>query len=911
MPNNIILAPAIQWSGALRRKLNTDTEFGEWLSSASKQALSRQTVYAWFEELKQQHCKSHVTGDYPTSIVMGQILRLLRQRVFFCLMVRDLNGSADLTEVIGAMTALADLAISQAYAVVSQELVQRFGTPTDPNTKLPQELIIVGMGKLGGRELNVSSDIDLIMLYAYDGTTNGSNPISNHEFYNYVVRGVSSLLSDYNAFGYVFRCDLRLRPDGDAGALAWSLKAFEKYVFTQGREWERYAWIKARVIPCKAFPLSEPQPHINKLESIRKPFIYRKYLDFDALTALREVRQRIRRDWESRAVARTAIDKTQNIKLGDGGIREIEFIVQLNQLIRGGRMPSLQQRNLLAALQKQVKAGLLPADTAIQLEQAYKFMRRLEHVLQYREDEQTHIVPNNQEQLQSLAHALEMEVSDFETILQQHKNLVNQTFTSAFRLAGINTDHAANSSTSTNITPTHTNNSIHTELEQAVAIFMERRKIKYLPPHSQQRLTKLLPTAVKLIAHQANAVTTLQRLLDLLEHIAQRSSYLALLSEYPDTLNRLLNIISASPWAAQYLAQYPLLLDSLIAWKSLMKLPDYHHLAQQLSADLDACTLADGNADIELQMNLMRDLQHQISFQLLAQDLEGELSVEALADHLSALADLMLEETIKRAWPHQQAPKFAVIAYGKLGGKELGYVSDLDLVFLYDDSSTEAAHNYTRLGRRMVSWLSALTPSGRLYEVDLRLRPDGEAGLLAVSINAFEQYQLKHAWTWEHQALTRARFAAGNKQIGERFETLRAHILMQPREPEKLKSDIKEMREKISSGHPNHSNFFDIKHDQGGMVDVEFIVQYLVLCYAHQYKLLLGNLGNIALLRIAAEVQLIPQDMATNVADAYRLFRKKQHELRLQGAERARVAAHLLQTERKHVQSLWNYVLQQ
>ncbi len=393
---------------------------------------------------------------------------------------------------------------------------------------------------------------------------------------------------------------------------------------------------------------------------------------------------------------------------------------------------------------------------------------------------------------------------------------------------------------------------------------------------------------------------------------------LALLAEYPETLARVARIVQASPWASEYLTRYPLLLDSLIEWRSLMQAPDFPALAEQLRSDLDACLLPDGQPDVEQQMNLMRDVQHQVTFQLLAQDLENVISVEGLADHLSALADLMLAEAIHRVWPQvlprerradPGEPRFAIIAYGKLGGKEIGYASDLDLVFLYDDPDQEAGERYAKLGRRVASWLSTLTSSGRLYEIDLRLRPDGDAGLLALPIDAFEHYQLTQAWPWEHQALTRARFVAGDAAIGARFEDIRRRILLLPRDPEALRREVLAMRDKISQGHPNRSGDFDLKHDRGGMVDIEFITQFLVLSQSGAHPELLDNLGNIALLGLAARAGLIPGTLAADVADAYRVFRRRQHALRLQGADKARVPQTEFALERRTVKELWGVVL--
>lgn len=934
MSTSSIITPSLQWSGTLRRKLHDNAELEHWLTLSAGSAVSRKLVHDWYTELANGQACLPVTD-------VKRVLRQLRQRVFYTLMVRDIQGLAPLIEVVTAMSALADLAIAEAYKSVATELAAIHGIPHDPETGLPQEMLILGMGKLGGRELNVSSDIDLIMLYGAEGETDGRRKISHHEFYGKVVRRMMPVLSEMDADGYVFRTDLRLRPDGSSGPLAWSLDALEHYLVAQGREWERYAWLKARAIPCKAFPGSHAASQLHQLEALRQPFVYRKYFDFDALAALRSLRERIRVDWERRALARTGVDTVHNIKLGDGGIREIEFVVQLNQLIRGGRMPSLQQRGLHAALYKQNKAGVLPDDVARSLEAAYYFLRRVEHMLQYREDEQTHLLPRDPELRAGLAAAMGMAQDAFEAELAQHRALVNLTFCNAFRIAGVGGDEDSTDSVSTPAEVASATIDLKKHIQEQmgqdadnvirhVDSLLDSHRIRSLPANSRKRLKILLPALITTAAASEHAASTAIRLLTLVEHIAQRSAYLALLAEYPETLTRVARIVAASPWAAQYLTQYPLLLDGLIEWHSLMQTPDFTEIAVQLDSDLDACVLPDGQPDIEQQMNLMRDTQHQITFQLLAQDLEGHLTVESLADQLSALADTLLAATIHRVWPLVQRrpkktdnpddakslpsaallpPRFAIIAYGKLGGKEIGYASDLDLVFIYDDDRDEAGELYAKLGRRITSWLSTMTSSGRLYEVDLRLRPDGDAGLLAASLDAFITYQQKNAWPWEHQALTRARFVAGHTEIAERFNQLREQILLLPRDLKKLKQDIRSMREKITAGHPNRSPDFDLKHDRGGMVDVEFITQYLVLSHAKDHPVLLNNLGNIALLQLAAQAGLIDPDLATATANAYRNFRKRQHALRLQGAERARVAGQELIAEREAVKTLWEQVI--
>ncbi|OZI59803.1 bifunctional [glutamate--ammonia ligase]-adenylyl-L-tyrosine phosphorylase/[glutamate--ammonia-ligase] adenylyltransferase [Bordetella genomosp. 11] len=924
------------WSGHLRRTLQARPDLHAWLREEGvTQALTPAVLHAWRDGL--------AGGDAVLPVAECRaVLRRLRERVFCALMVRDLGGVASLEEVVGAMTALADLAVGDAYRSVATDLAAVHGMPIDPATGAPQEMLIMGMGKLGGQELNVSSDIDLVMLYGEEGETPGPRRLSNHEFYGRLTQRMMPVLSERDANGHVFRTDLRLRPDGDGGPLAWSLDAFEHYLVGQGREWERYAWLKARPMPARAFAGSDPEPQLRQMESLRQPFVYRKYFDFDALAALRALRERIRLDWERRALARNGMDSALNIKLGEGGIREIEFVVQLSQLIRGGRMPALQVRGLLPALHCERDAGLIPAEDAARLESAYRFLRRVEHALQYREDEQTHLLPADPPQRAALAAALGLEAHAFERTLTEHRAFVEETFRNAFRLAGVgdgenggNGGNGATAGDAAGASRTACKNSAAQDGDPETALMDEIHalfgadaeqlagrarallggpRLRTLPPASRQRVDILLPMAMRAAARTVAPVAATVRLFDLIEAIAQRSAYLALLAEYPDTLARIARMMAASPWAAQYLTQHPLLLDSLIDWRTLHEPLDFAAMARQLAADLDACRLPDGTPDIERQMNLMRDVQRQASFQLLAQDLEGELTVEKLADQLSALADMLLAETMRRVWPlvnrqPDAVPRFAVIAYGKLGGKELGYVSDLDLVFLYDDPREDAAEVYAKLGRRMTSWLSTMTSSGRLYEVDLRLRPDGDAGLLAVSVQAFAEYQSKHAWVWEHQALTRARFAAGDAAVGARFEALRREILLQPRDAQAVRQEVLSMRDKISAGHPNKTDKFDLKHDRGGMVDVEFVTQYLVLTQAPAHPVLVANLGNIALLGIAAREGLIDADIAARAADAYRTLRRAQHQMRLQGQEKARVEPSVLAAERQAVHALWDAVL--
>ena len=922
-----IVDKAMLWSGTLRRLAQGDLVFVDWLESQAHVVLNRDVIQTWFVELSGQP----VSAATLNTERCRKVLRLLRKRVFFLSMVRDIGGLATLEEVTGAMTTLAEIAVQQAYQTCARELAERWGEPIDPQTQLPQEMMMIGMGKLGGSELNVSSDIDLVMLYDEEGETSGPKKISNHEFYVKLTQLILPILSAFDGDGQVFRTDLRLRPDGDSGALAWSLSAFEHYLFTQGREWERYAWLKARVLPAKAFKSSQPDEAIKSFEGMRLPFVFRKYFDFDALAALRNLRAQIRQDWEKRASGRAGLDVSSNIKLGDGGIREIEFLVQLTQLIRGGRTPLLRERNLIKALHSQVLNKLLDPDIADQLEQAYRFLRKTEHLLQYREDAQTHLLPKDPETQSALAAAMGLSEKFFWETLSAHRSFVSSQFKQAFRIAGLSDETDVLPSPAADFISTHHLFSVplasaiakfghqREELSTRLKLFFQSHRIQSLTTHSRQRLESILVSALAASAQTEHPLATTYKMMDFLETIAQRSAYLALLAEYPGTLNKLTRLMAASPWAAQYLLRHPMLLDSLISWSSMMQPTEFDQLRDQLKKDLDQCMLGDGQPDVEQQMNLMRDLQHQISFQLLAQDLEGLLSVERLSDQLSSLADLLLQESIHRVWSlvvkpgvddTPVLPRLAVIAYGKLGGKEFGYSSDLDLVFLYEDQRESAQEQYAKLSRRLTSWLSTLTSSGRMYEVDLRLRPDGEAGLLAVSVDAFETYEREHAWVWEHQAITRARFCAGDLDVGLKFEEIRRNILCRERDPVGLKQEILLMREKITAGHPNRSGLFDIKHDPGGMVDLEFVTQYLVLRYAKDHVGLIENLGNIGLLSLAAEEGLIDAKLASIGANSYRSLRHRQHLLRLQGADKARVPTTELVFERESIQNLWKHVFE-
>jgi glutamate-ammonia-ligase adenylyltransferase len=824
-------------------------------------------------------------------------LRDLRTWVMCHVLTRDLGGEADLAEVTETMTVLAETTLRSAHELLRAALVQRYGAPLSP-TGWEQELLVIGMGKLGGRELNVSSDIDLIFIYPEDGDTGGKKVISNFEFFERLGKQLIQALAEVTEHGQVFRVDMRLRPNGDSGPLVCSFESLENYFITQGREWERYAWIKARVLAGERY---------LEAGEISRPFVFRKYLDFGAINAMRELHAQIRRE-----VARR--DRANNVKLGPGGIREIEFIAQVFQLIRGGRDAALQVRPTLKVLALLAERGILPAQTVRELSEAYDFLRRLEHRLQYLDDAQTHDLPDNDEDRQRIARAMNFDGYDaLLATLDRHRATVSRHFEDVFGdpngdehsldalWQGAEEDgHAAP------ILARLGYRDPEAAARRLAAIHAGPRYVQ-MPNHIRTRLDALMPRVVQAAAATAGPDDTLARCLDLVEAISRRGAYLALLQQYPQALRRVADLMGASRWAAQYLTRHPILLDELLDDRNLESAPDWAAAGEELRTVLDAL-----EPDMERQMDVMREQHHARVFRLLTQDIAGLLTVEKLADHLSALADLMLEITLPLVWRkikirHREAPRFAVIAYGKLGGKELGYASDLDIVFLYDDDAPEAAEVYSRLAQRVNSWLSSQTAAGLLFETDLRLRPNGDAGLIATSLAAFRKYQIESAWVWEHQALTRARFAAGDKALGEAFERIRCEVLRLPREPGTLRAEVLAMRRKMRDAHAGKSELFDLKHDAGGLVDVEFLVQYLVLGHAHAHPELTGNRGNIALLRIAAELGLIPAELATRCGDSYRQLRRLQHRQRLND-QPSRVAPDEVAAERAPVRALWAHV---
>lgn len=887
--------------------------------------LAAEVATRWSAPLSADQLRAWLDTQTLNEETLKPVLRRMKQRAYLHIAARDLAGLAPLEEVTEGMTLIAELAVTTALKVLSGVLAARHGLPRNAAGEV-QQLIVVGMGKLGGRELNVSSDIDLIFVYPEDGETSaesvatqrgngeagvagevdavgvgGVRSISNFEFFTRLGRQLINAIADVTEHGQVFRVDMRLRPNGDSGPLVCSFEMLENYFITQGREWERYAWIKAR-------PLSGDR--LDELEAIRRPFVFRKYLDYGTINAMRELHAQIRREVERK-------DMADNVKLGPGGIREIEFIAQVFQLIRGGRDQSLQVKPTCQVLARLAERGLLPGDVCASLTEAYAFLRKVEHRLQYLDDAQTHNLPARSEDQATVAAS--MGFPDYAALLarlDEYRTLVSRHFHAVFDDPN-REEHSLDEVWQTAADDGVCGNRLaalgYKDAEAAAQRLAQMKKssrYQQLSTEGRARIDVLVPRLVEVATTTADPDATLARGLDLLEVISRRSAYLALLEQYPQALGKVAQVIGSASWAAQYLRDHPILLDELLDPRLMELKPDWQAFHAELTRLLD-----DVEPDTERQMDLMREAHHAQVFRVLTQDLSGLYTVEKLSDHLSALADIMLEEAVRLVWKklltrHRDDPQFAVIAYGKLGGKELGYSSDLDLVFLFDDEAPNAGEVYSRLGTRVNTWLSAQTPAGHLFETDLRLRPNGESGLVVSSMEAFRKYQQESAWIWEHQALTRARFAAGNQRIGAAFEQTRIEILRTPRDREVLRAEVLGMRQKMLDTHASKGlgkEVFDIKHDPGGLIDVEFIVQYLILAHAHEFAELTGNLGNIALLKIAAELGLIPAGLADEVREAYREYRRRQHALRLNG-DRPRVPPAEVAGHIAAVRSLWKLV---
>jgi glutamate-ammonia-ligase adenylyltransferase len=858
---------------------------------------------------------------------LGAALRVLRQLVIERLVVLDCEQQAPLEVVTRAVTELAELALERACEAAQAQLDEQYGAPM---TERGQRAVlwIIGMGKLGARELNVSSDIDLIYVYDEDGHTlgraDGAGRISVHEYFSRAVKRIYSLVGDTTEHGFVFRVDLALRPNGNSGPSVVSLNALEEYFLVQGREWERFAWLKSRAVAPRSSLGSAPA-----LRDTVQPFVFRRYLDYNVFEALRGLHRQIRDQAQRSSAGRP--ERANDVKLGRGGIREIEFTVQLLQVVRGGQFPELRTQPTLESLERVARAQLMPAATAQALAQAYVFLRRVEHRIQYLDDQQSHALPADPDDLAWLSHTLGMpSVEVFLAELARHRELVAQEFDrllgqseSAQGANGSRDPHGSSRSEDTapvdglaaacdleGVLP-----HLGEALRERVARWPDHPRVRALREEGRQRLLRLVQRTQSWVDEGRVGEPAAVRWSDWIEPLLRRESYLALLVERPAVHEQLLRLLGAARWPARYLLQHPGVIDELATQALLMERFDPVQFEAELEARLEALHTA-GEDDEENLLNLLRRAHHAEVFRTLARDVEGRLTVEQVADDLSALADTILRLSLRWVWQrlpqrHQAVPQLAIFGYGKLGGKELGYGSDLDIVFVYQDDHPQAGEIYAQLVRRLINWLTVKTGEGDLYEIDTALRPNGNSGLLVTSFEAFADYQSQRgsntAWTWEHQAMTRARFCVGLPALAEAFEGVRRDVIRAPRDLGLLAQEIVAMRHKLRQARPVPAGRFDVKHSPGGMVDAEFAVQYLVLGHGGTHSELLDNVGNIALLLRAEQVGLLPVGVGVAAADAYRDLRRVQHRARLDEMP-TQVETSSLAHEAAAIEALWRAV---
>ena len=857
-------------------------------------------------------------------------LRQYRQREMLRIIWRDLAGWSDLEETMRDLSCLADTCVEQALQKLYQWQCAALGTPSNSEGK-PQQLVVIAMGKLGAYELNLSSDIDLIFSFPQEGDTrSGPREISNSEFFQKLGQRLIAALSQQTDEGFVFRVDMRLRPFGESGPLVCSFAAMEEYYEIHGREWERYALIKARVI---AGDLNAGEALLQTLH----PFIYRRYMDYGAYESLREMKTMIQKEV-------TRKGKEHNIKVGPGGIREIEFIGQVFQLIRGGREPRLQNRSIIAVLQLLQQLQLLPAFVVAQLLEAYDFLRRSEHRLQAFRDEQTQVLPADDVGRQRLAFS--MGFANWNTYIKElsrQREQVQEHFEQVF---------AAPQSTTETADAGHyavlwqgrldkqqaLDRLAELGLEQEETILNKLtalrrgRGYEHLSAQGRDRMDRLMPLLIGASLSADHPGLALLRALDVIEAVIRRTVYLVLLTENPMALSQLVRLCAASPWITRYLCQYPVLLDELLDPRSLYAPPAKPELALELHQRLDNL----GPEDEELAMDNLRQFKHAQFLRVAAADVVGALPLMQVSDHLSWIAEVVLERTLDLAWQHLVTKHgrpvctsegeicdtgFAVVAYGKLGGLELGYGSDLDVVFLHSGESetleTTGQHPlplgvfFARLAQRMIHILNTFTSAGILFEVDTRLRPDGASGMLVSSLNAFEAYQQEKAWTWEHQALVRARVITGDSVIARRFAAIRRQTLGQARDPLALRQEVLDMREKMQTSlDKGKAGLFDLKQGRGGIVDIEFMVQYGVLAFAHAHPALLDYTDNIRILERLAQAGVMHDTDAEYLSETYRTYRDRVHRLKLQ-EQPALVPDTEFAEQRRGVRQIWSAWLEQ
>ncbi|NWE44847.1 bifunctional [glutamate--ammonia ligase]-adenylyl-L-tyrosine phosphorylase/[glutamate--ammonia-ligase] adenylyltransferase [Pseudomonas gingeri] len=870
---------------------------------------------------------------------LGRLLRRQRTRQQVRIIWRDLTRQADLVQTCRDLSDMADASIDQAYQWLYQRHCQQFGTPTGRRSGEPQQMVILGMGKLGAVELNLSSDIDLIFAYPEGGETVGvKRPLDNQEFFIRLGQRLIKALDPITVDGFVFRVDMRLRPYGSAGALVLSFNALEQYYQDQGRDWERYAMIKARVVA------GDQEAGAQLLEMLR-PFVYRRYLDFSAIEALRTMKQLIQQEVRRKGMA-------ENIKLGSGGIREVEFIAQAFQLIHGGRDLSLQQRPLLKVLGTLEGQGYLPPAVIAELRNGYEFLRYTEHAIQAIADRQTQMLPDDEKDQARIAFMLGFDNwAAFHEQLMYWRGRVDWHFRQVIADPDEEDGEECQVAVGGEWLPlweeAQDEEAASRQLEEGgfkdapkalkqLAALRGSPQLRAMQRLGRERLDAFIPRLLAQAVEHADPDLVLERVLPLVEAVARRSAYLVLLTENPGALRQLLTLCAASPWIAEQITRFPMLLDELLNEGRLFKPP----LAPELAAELRERLTRIPEDDLEQQMEALRHFKLAHRLRVAASEISGSLPLMKVSDYLTWLAEAILEQVLALAWRQtvgkygspQRAdgtlcdPGFIIVGYGKVGGIELGHGSDLDLVFIHDgDPNAETdgakpidtAQFFTRLGQRIIHLLTTQTNSGQLYEVDMRLRPSGASGLLVSSLGAFERYQQNEAWTWEHQALIRARVLVGCKDVGSAFEKVRAAVLGRERDLPTLRQEVSEMRAKMRDNLGSKATAagtaanafdaaapFDLKQDAGGIVDIEFMVQYATLAWSKEHPALLRYTDNIRILEGLEQAGLIPATDAALLREAYKAYRSAAHRQALQ-KEAGVIGGDQFMVERRDVMRIW------
>jgi glutamate-ammonia-ligase adenylyltransferase len=859
---------------------------------------------------------------------LGKRLRTLRKREMVRIAWRDLAGWADLEETMRDLSCLAEACLNQALSSLDGWQQKEFGRPVGRNGA-PQSLVVLGMGKLGGAELNFSSDIDLVFAFPERGSTDsGSKSITNEEYFTRLCRRLTRTIGTATADGFVFRVDTRLRPYGDNGPMVLSFDAMEEYYQSQGRDWERYAMIRARAVAGDVVAG-------NRLLETLKPFVYRRYLDYGAFDSLREMKSLIEHETYKRGLL-------DNIKLGKGGIREIEFIVQTFQIIRGGRAPELQQTATLRALDTLSARGYLPDELCESLRSIYRFLRETEHRLQQFDDQQTHRLPQADIDRERLATSMHFPAwEQFAHRLKRHRDTVHNHFAGLFSgdgegkadqqqqaLRGIWLDtgdvqESTNTLSALGFTEPQ-------EVLRLLKALRQSRRTLTLSQTGRERLDRLMPMVLRSAAGCRLPDLALRRLLGLVESIEKRTSYISLLAENPGILSQLVKLFSEGAWLASLLSSHPILLDELLDPERLYTCPHRNELEAELAGILSGLP----EYDLEEQMDELRRFKQVNLLRIAAADIAGALSVENVSTHLTDVAETVVKAALRISWNHleerhgpppfhhpgspTEAPGFVVVAYGKLGGREMGYGSDLDLVFLHSGRLGETTKGnkplesivfFSRLGQRMIHIFSTHTSGGTLYDVDMRLRPEGPSGVLVSTMDAFSRYQMKQAWTWEHQAMVRARAIAGDSQLCERFERMRREIICRRRDTNHLRNAVRSMRASMTTGARRvGGEQFDLKQDPGGLVDIEFLVQYLVLAHAWRHNDLAERTSGVELLNAIGRKGLLPGDYAETLISAYLHYRETINRHNLQERD-SFVDADDVSELRSSVRAIWHEVM--